>query len=93
MDDVLHCDLGVGEAVLLPEEETKSRWEQTTPQWPIMHAVLNGVSRNQMMARHKANHIQVVYADNKEKALQACHIKAAALAELGLQVHFCGDVI
>ena len=34
----------------------------TTPQWPIMHAVTHGVTRDQMMARHKANHIQVAYA-------------------------------
>lgn len=92
MDEMLHCDLGVGEAVLLPEEETQRRWQQTTPQWPIMHAVLNGVSRDQMMARHKANHIHVVYADDEAKALQACRIKAAALDELGIKVHFCGDV-
>ncbi|WP_158827503.1 fucose isomerase [Mucilaginibacter lacusdianchii] len=92
MDNQLHCDIGVGEAVYLPEEETNRRWELTTPQWPIMHATLKGVTQNQMMARHKANHIQVVYATNAEKALQACRIKAAAMAELGLKVHFCGDI-
>lgn len=88
----LHCDLGVGQVVTLPEEETQRRWNETTPQWPIMHAVLKGISRDQMMARHKANHIQVVYADSVEKAHEACRIKAAALAELGISVYFCGDV-
>jgi len=92
MDNALHCDLGVGEAVLLPEEETQRRWQETTSQWPIMHGVLKGVSRDQMMARHKANHIQVVYATDEERAHQACRVKAAALATLGIQVHFCGDV-
>ncbi len=92
MNNKLHCDLGVGECVLLPEEETQRRWKETNPQWPIMHAVLDGVTRDQMMARHKANHIQVVYAPDKEKAYQACRIKAAALAELGIEVNFCGDV-
>ena len=92
MDGQLHCDLGVGEAVELPEEETQRRWQETTPQWPIMHAVLSGVTRDQMMARHKANHIHVVYADSAESANQACRIKAAALAELGIKVYFCGDV-
>ena len=92
MDNALHCDLGVGEAVLLPEEETQRRWQETTSQWPIMHGVLKGVSRDQMMARHKANHIQVVYATDEERAHQACRVKAAALAALGIQVHFCGDV-
>ncbi|TGE24223.1 fucose isomerase [Hymenobacter aquaticus] len=93
MDGKLHCDLGVGEAVALPAAETERRWQATTPEWPIMHAVLRGVNRNQMMARHKANHIQVVYAPYEAKAHQACRIKAAALAELGVEVHFCGDVI
>jgi len=92
-DDSLHCDLGVGRVVELPESETNRRWEGTTPQWPIMHAVLNGVSRDQMMARHKANHIHVVYANDEASAHKACRIKAAALAEMGINVHFCGDVV
>ncbi len=92
MDRVLHCDLGVAEVVKLPPEETERRWKETTPQWPIMHAVLRGITRDQMMARHKANHIQVVYAPTEKQAHRACRIKAAALAELGLIVHFCGDV-
>lgn len=92
MDNKLHCDLGIGKVVLLPEAETQRRWEQTTHQWPIMHAVLKGVTRDQLMAKHKANHIHVVYASNETKAHQACRIKAAAMAELGLEVHFCGDL-
>lgn len=92
MDDVLHCDLGIGECVDLPKEELDRRWNMTTPQWPIMNAILKGVSRDQMMGRHKANHIQVVYADNETEANRCCRIKAAALQELGIQVHFCGDV-
>ena len=92
MDGKLHCDLGVGTVVELPREETERRWKETTPQWPIMHACFDGVTRDQMMARHKSNHIQVVYAPDKKQAHRACRIKAAALAELGLEVHFCGDV-
>ncbi len=92
MDDKLHCDLGVCEAVSLPEKETERRWRETTPQWPIMHAVLKGISRDQMMARHKANHINVVYAPSQKQAHRACRIKAAMLAELGIEVHLCGDV-
>jgi hypothetical protein len=92
MDGQLHCDLGVGESVLLPEAETNRRWEATTPVWPIMNAVLKGVSRNQLMGRHKANHIHVVYTPDENTAHRACRIKAAALAGLGITVHFCGDV-
>lgn len=88
----LHCDLGVGEVVALPHAETQRRWNETTSEWPIMHAVLKGISRDQMMARHKANHIQVVYANYEASAHEACRIKAAALDELGIIVHFCGDV-
>jgi len=93
MDGRLHCDLGVAQVVKLPENETERRWRETTPQWPIMHAVLDGITRDQMMARHKSNHIQVVYAPNAKQAHRACRIKAAMLAELGLEVHLCGNVM
>ena len=92
MGGQLHCDLGVARVVELPAAETERRWRETTPQWPIMHAVLKGITRDQMMARHKANHIQVVYAPNEKQAHRACRVKAAMLAELGLEVHLCGDV-
>lgn len=92
MDGKLHCDLGVGESAALPQAETQRRWDATTPQWPIMHGVLTGVTRDQMMARHKANHIQVVYTTDEASSHKACRIKAAAMAELGIEVHICGDV-
>src|SRR3954468_24246337 len=41
-DDALHMDLGRGKVVRLPDEETQRRWQATTPQWPIMHAVTYG---------------------------------------------------
>ena len=88
----LQADLGVGKAVSLPEAETQRRWQSTSPEWPIMHAVLDGVGRDQLMARHQANHIHVVYADSEASAHRACRIKAAALDELGITVHFCGDL-
>lgn len=92
MNGVLCCDIGVAEALRLPEKETEARWRETTPQWPILHAVLKGVTRDQMMARHKSNHIQVVYCPNEKQAHRAARIKAAAMAELGLRVSLCGDV-
>ena len=61
-DGALHIDIGRGDAVELPDEETERRWQATNPEWPIMHAVLHGVTRDQIMARHKANHVQVAYA-------------------------------
>ncbi|MFG0261150.1 MAG: L-fucose/L-arabinose isomerase family protein [Novipirellula sp. JB048] len=86
----LKMDLGRATAVELPIEETQRRWEATTPQWPIMHAVLHGVSRDQMMARHKANHIQVAYADSAAAADLAMQAKAVAAAALGMDVSLCG---
>jgi hypothetical protein len=88
----LNFDTGIGEVVELPCEETEERWQLTTPQWPIMHAVLKGVTRDQMMARHKANHIQVAYAPDLEGARRAVYAKAAAMQELGLNVAFCGEI-
>jgi hypothetical protein len=55
-----------------------------------MHAVTYGISRDQMMARHKANHIQVAYAKSAESADLALYTKAALAAELGLKVSLCG---
>jgi len=86
----LHMDLGRAKAISLPAAETERRWKETTVQWPIMHAVTYGVTRDQMMARHKANHIQVAYASSPAGADLALYAKAALASELGLQVHLCG---
>ena len=86
----LKMDLGRAKVITLPLAETERRWKETTLQWPIMHAVTYGVSRDQMMARHKANHIQVAYAHSAKDADLACYAKAALAAELGLEVCVCG---
>lgn len=86
----LCMDLGRAGVVELPPEETQRRWQATTPQWPIMHAVTYGVSRDQMMARHKANHIQVAYALSAADADRALYAKAAMAESLGLDVFICG---
>lgn len=88
----LHCDIGRATVVSLPREETERRWKATTSQWPIMHAVLHGISRDQMMARHKANHIQVAYGTSPEMADKALAAKAALMHDLGIHVHLCGEV-
>jgi len=86
----LKMDIGRAHVAELPREETERRWRETTPQWPIMHGVLHGVSRDQMMARHKANHIQVAYANSAQEADLAMQAKAALAATLGIEVAFCG---
>jgi hypothetical protein len=89
-DGSLYMDLGRAAAVDLPDEETRRRSEATTPEWPIMHAVLCGVSRDQMMAKHKSNHIQVVYATSPAKADEVLLAKASMAEGLGMKVRICG---
>jgi hypothetical protein len=88
-DNRLKVDIGRGTVLDLPEEEVERRWRLTTSQWPIMNAVLQGVTRDQLMARHKSNHLQVAYCD-KDKADDALMAKAIAFRELGLDVFLCG---
>jgi len=87
----LHVDLGRGHVADLPAQETARRLALTSPEWPIMHAVLHGVDRNALMARHKANHAQVVYAPDPETADRCLTAKAAMFQALGVAVHLCGD--
>jgi hypothetical protein len=89
-NESLAMDIGRGQAIELPREETERRWASTTREWPIMHAVLNGVSRDQFMARHKANHIQVVYCSDAKSADVTMQVKAAMANALGIRVSFCG---
>jgi len=86
----LKMDLGRAGVVALPAKETERRWKLTTPQWPIMHAVTYGVSRDQFMARHKANHIQVAYANGAKEADRALLAKAAMAEAMGMEVALCG---
>jgi hypothetical protein len=87
----LNADIGRGRSVALPDAEIARRWAMTTPQWPMMNTVLYGVSRDQLMARHRSNHIQVAYALNTESARSALASKAAMMSELGIAVNLCGD--
>jgi hypothetical protein len=86
----LKMDLGRAKVITLPREETERRWNETTKEWPIMHAVTYGVSRDQMMARHKSNHIQVAYAKSAKDADLALLAKASLAAQLGIEVAVCG---
>jgi L-fucose isomerase-like protein len=88
----LKADVGILEAVSLPQDELERRWSITTPQWPVMHAVFPGVTRDQFMARHCSNHIQVAYAPDQKGARRALAAKAAMFQALGIEVSFCGDI-
>jgi hypothetical protein len=89
-DDRLNMDIGRAGVIELPLSETQRRWDATTPQWPIMHAVLYGISRDQMMAKHKANHIQVVYGRDASGADKTFYAKAAMAEAMGIRVRVCG---
>jgi hypothetical protein len=55
-----------------------------------MHAVLYGVSRDQLMAKHKGNHVQVAYGSDAASANAALAAKAAMFTEMGIAVNICG---
>jgi len=86
----LKADLGRAKVVELPTEETQRRWNATNPEWPIMHAVTYGITRDQFMGRHKSNHIQVAYGPDAQGANLALAAKAAAFRDLGIEVSICG---
>jgi len=91
-DGVLQADIFRGTVVELPAEETQRRKDATNPEWPIAHVVLHDVTRDQFMARHKANHAQLVYAPDAETADRALVAKAAMLDRMGIRVHLVGRV-
>ncbi|MBN9154064.1 MAG: fucose isomerase [Microbacterium sp.] len=91
-DGVLQADLFRGTVVELPAEETRRRKEATNPEWPIAHVVLHGIERDQFMARHKANHVQLVYAPDADTADRALVAKAAMFDRIGIRVNLTGDV-
>lgn len=90
-DGVLQVDLGLGEVVQLPARESDRRKRLTNEEWPIAHTVLHGVGRDQLMARHRANHLQLVYAPDAGTAARALTAKAACFDRLGVRVHLVGD--
>jgi hypothetical protein len=87
---VLHVDLGLGEVVELPQDEVERRWHSTTYQWPLVNAVLHGVTRDSFMARHRANHISIAYGPDAAAAKRALAVKASMFEALGIRVHLCG---
>ena len=86
----LRLDIGRGRVVKLPEEETRRRAELANPEWPVVSAILDGMTRDQFMGRHPANHIQIVYADSAKDADKLLAVKAAMAEELGIEVFACG---
>ncbi|WP_229503545.1 fucose isomerase [Nesterenkonia sedimenti] len=88
----LNVDIGRATVVKLPASETRRRKEATNPEWPIMHVVLHGITRNQFMAQHKANHVSVAYLPSIDSADRALWGKVAMFGELGIDVNLCGEI-
>lgn len=61
---VLH--VGTGHAVELPAAEFERRRRATSWEWPLLNCVLDGVSRDQLMAGHQSNHITIAYVDESQ---------------------------
>ncbi|MEU8261702.1 fucose isomerase [Micromonospora sp. NPDC048999] len=91
-DGILQADIFRGSVIELPAEETQRRKDATNPEWPIAHVVLHDISRDQFMARHKANHAQLVYAPDAETADKALVAKAAMFDRIGVKVNLVGRV-
>lgn len=90
-EGALHADIGRATAIELPAAETERRLRSVTQQWPIMHVQLHGITRDQYMARHHANHVNVAYTPTAEIADKALAAKCAMFADLGVLVHRCGN--
>ncbi|HEV7184211.1 MAG TPA: fucose isomerase [Leifsonia sp.] len=91
-DGILQADIFRATVVDLPAEETQRRKDATNPEWPIANVVLHDVTRDQFMARHKANHAQLAYAPDAETADKALAAKAAMFDRLGITVNLVGRV-
>jgi hypothetical protein len=51
---------------------------------------LDGIDRDKLMARHKGNHVNVVYAKDAKSALDAVLCRSALAQALGIKVHLVG---
>ncbi|MDQ2080540.1 signal transduction protein [Xanthobacteraceae bacterium Astr-EGSB] len=60
---VMH--IGTGRAAELPADEFERRRRATSWEWPLMNVVLDGVTRDNLMAGHQSNHITVAYVDEQ----------------------------
>jgi len=90
--DELCMDIGRGGVIELSDQETERRWKATTEEWPIAHTITYGVSRDDLMAKHKSNHITIHYAPDAATANDAMFAKAAMAKEMGMKVIVCGNV-
>ena len=76
----------------LSDAETERRWQATTPQWPIMHAVLYGDhARPDDGQAQGQSHPGGVCAGRRDRATARSCARRAMARALGIQVNLCGD--
>ncbi|CAJ0996560.1 signal transduction protein [Sodalis praecaptivus] len=85
---VMH--IGTGRGVELPAEEFERRRRATNYEWPLLNAVLDGVSRDDLMAGHQSNHLTLAYVDEPLLAEVLTAFVAQALTQ-GIQVYVAGS--
>ncbi|AHG21532.1 signal transduction protein [Chania multitudinisentens RB-25] len=85
---VMH--IGTGHAVELPEAEFERRRRATNYEWPLLNAVLDGVSRDDLMAGHQSNHLTVAYVEEAVLPEVFSAFVAQALTQ-GIHVQVAGD--
>lgn len=90
-DGQLNIDLGRADSIELPTDEVNRRFKLCAYNWPIVNAVFKNITRDQFMARHRANHIQTAFADSPEMADKALAVKACMAEALGFKVNIMGD--
>lgn len=88
----VHMHVGTGHAVELPEAEFERRRRATSWEWPLMNCVLDGVSRDELMAGHQSNHITVAYVDEAHLADVLRAFVAQAVAQ-NIRVSVAGDAL
>ncbi|MDR3494732.1 MAG: signal transduction protein [Ancalomicrobiaceae bacterium] len=82
--------VGTGTAVELPKQEFDRRLAATTKEWPLLNCVLDGVTRDQLMAAHQSNHISIAYVDEAHLADVVKAFVAQAITHT-IDVYVAGD--
>lgn len=87
----VHMHIGTGRAFELPQSEFQRRLDATTPQWPLMNVVLDGVGRDDLMAGHESNHVTVAYVPEDQLTDIVRAFVCMALTQ-NIRVHLAGEV-
>ncbi|MCL2895253.1 signal transduction protein [Brenneria tiliae] len=85
---VMH--IGTGTGVELPEAEFERRRRATNYEWPLLNAVLDGVTRDDLMAGHQSNHLTVAYIEEAALPEVLKAFVAQALTQ-NIRVRLAGD--